>query len=334
MRKCSMFSKCWGILVLFMLLTGCGLNITVKEPTLSSVNYARQNVAQQTLNIVDGRTGTDTLFVMGKVGLGAKMSDISNLLKLENIKDPIAFFSMHLEKELNSRGIPVKCAVRKAGGNGLTLTVIRYQILNYRATGFSPWEACHVFHGILEGNGVKTPIKAYFYNGKTPVWSMNEINEPCFDVPASIIIKEVASKINRAIFTLKATDEKVNALTAEIDAKLPLNKPGGPFWKVLELGYTNNSSAMEPLKKYSQHEGDEFFKSCALTAIGTLNPEGQFEFLKQRYEAGGYNDRYMAAKAIGDLGTPEALHFMQGLKNTDAYNGEGGLKSCVDLYAP
>jgi hypothetical protein len=91
---------------------------------------------------------------------------------------------------------------------------------------------------------------------------------------------------------------------------------------------------MKPLKKYSTLTNDEFFKSCALTAIGTLNPEGQFEFLKQRYDAGGYNDRYMAAKAIGDIGTDQALHFIEGLKGSEAYNGEGGLKSCVDLYAP
>lgn len=163
---------------------------------------------------------------------------------------------------------------------------------------------------------------------------MNEINEPCFDIPTSIIIKEVASKINKAVFALQAPDAKIDALTAEIDAEIPLKKERGPFWKVLELGYTNNPKAIEPLKKYSQQAGDEFFKSCALSAIGTLNPESQFEFLKQRYEAGGFNDRYMATKSIGDIGTEEALHFIEGLRNSDAYKGEGGLKSCVDLYAP
>jgi hypothetical protein len=334
MRKCSTFAKLLGVFVVFSLLTGCGLSITVKEPTPSTVNYTRQNLAPVTLNVVDARTGADTQFVRGKLGFGGEMKDISGLLKLANIENPISFLSTQLEKELNNRGIPAKCVVGQTGGQGLTLTVIRYQILNYRASGFSPWEACHLFYGIIEGNGVKTPIKAYFYNGKTPVWSMTEINEPCFDVPTSIIIKEVASKINRAIFSLQAPDGKVDALTAEIDAEVSKQKPGGPFWKVLELGYTNNPNAMEPLKKYSQQGGDEFFKSCALTAIGTLNPEGQFEFLKQRYDAGGYNDRYMAAKAIGDIGSDQALHFIEGLKGGEAYNGEGGLKSCVDLYTP
>jgi len=334
MKKSSTFAKMLGVFVVFLLLTGCGLSITVKEPAPSTVNYASQNQAPVTLNIVDARTGTDTQFVRGKLGLGGEMKDISTLLKLVNIEDPIAFLSTQLEKELNNRGIPAKCVVGQSGGQGLTLTVIRYQILNYRASGFSPWEACHVFHGIIEKNGVKTPIKAYFYNGKTPVWSMTEINEPRFDIPTSIIIKEVASKINRAIFALRAPDAKIDALTAEIDAQIPIKQAGGPFWKVLELGYTNNPNAMEPLKKYSQQGGDEFFKSCALTAIGTLDPEGQFGFLKQRYDAGGFNDRYMAVKAIGDIGTDQALHFLEGLKESDAYKGEGGLKSGVDLYAP
>jgi HEAT repeat protein len=84
----------------------------------------------------------------------------------------------------------------------------------------------------------------------------------------------------------------------------------------------------------SQKGDDELFKSCALTAIGNLGAENQFEFLKERFKSGGYNDRYMAVKAIGDIGTPEALQFVRDQKNTDVYQGEGGLKSCVDLYTP
>ena len=55
MLKNHRFLRCWGTLVILLLLTGCGLNITVKEPTLSTVNYARQDIPQATLNIVDAR---------------------------------------------------------------------------------------------------------------------------------------------------------------------------------------------------------------------------------------------------------------------------------------
>jgi hypothetical protein len=212
------------------------------------------------------------------------------------------------------------------------LLINRYQIANLRATGFSPWESFHIFSGTVIKDGQEKTIKAYFYNGKVPVWSMAEIQEPCFTIPISIIIKDVASKINQTVFNLRASDEKVSRLTDEINSEISKNNYSN-FWKVLELGYTNNPEAIEPLKKYAQ-TGDEFFKSCALSSIGTLGAVGQLEFLKQRYREGSYNDRYMAAKAIGDIGTPEALQVIQGMKKDTAYEKEGGLRYCVDLYAP
>ena len=69
---------------------------------------------------------------------------------------------------------------------------------------------------------------------------MDEIQEPCFDMPASILIKDVASKINKAVFELSASDEKVHQLAMEIEAELEKKPENGPIWKVLELAYTNN----------------------------------------------------------------------------------------------
>jgi HEAT repeat protein len=180
-------------------------------------------------------------------------------------------------------------------------------------------------------------IKAYFYNGKTPMWDIKEVEEPCFTIPVSIIIKDVASKINRAVFNLSASDGKVDALTSQIDAEIGKETKdpyARPFWKVLELGYTNNPKATEPLKKYTQ-DRDEFLKSCALSSIGTLGADGHLDFLIQQYRtAGGYNDKYMAAKAIGDIGTPAALQVLQDAKKDKSYASESGLKYCVDLYVP
>jgi hypothetical protein len=268
---------------------------------------------------------------MGKIGVGTPMSDISNLLKLENVEDPIGFLAIQLERELVQRGIPVKCEV---GGteNVASLQVHRYQIINYRATSFSPWEACHLFSGTLVAKGERRPIKAFFYNGKTPIWSMNEIAEPCFNTPISILIKEIASKVNKELFDMRASDAKIEELSAAIDAELG-NAAEGPFWKVLELGSTNNLIAMEPLKRYAQ-TGDEFFKSCALSAIGVLGPYRELDFLKQSYRSGGFNDRYMAAKAIGDIDTAEALQFIKDMKIEKSYESEGGFRTVVDLYNP
>lgn len=324
-----------GIILVAASLTGCSLSYTVQNPVPSSLNYGRGDIQPVTLNIIDKRTGSDSVFLAKHLGPGGSGSG-SITLTIENMQDPVGYFSRQLEKELNSRGIPVRCVVGKTGDKGLILLINRYQIFNIRATGFSPWEACHVFYGTIVMAEREKPIKAYFYNGKTPVWSMTEIEKPCFTIPVSILIKDVASKINRAVFKLRAPDEKINELTTLIDSetgkegKDPYDRP---FWQVLELGYTNNPGAMEPLKKYAQ-DTDEFFGSCALSAIGMLGAEGQFDFLTERCRGGSYNDTYMAAKAIGDMGTEEALQFLRDMKRGERYINEGGLKHCLDLYAP
>ncbi len=87
------------------------------------------------------------------------------------------------------------------------------------------------------------------------------------------------------------------------------------------------------LIQFSQYGKDEVFKSCALTAIGILGPQDQFNFLKTRYEKGGANDKYLALKSIGDIGTPEAIAFITAQKNTNLYSTQFGLQNCVDLYA-
>lgn len=320
------------IIIMASFISGCSLTYTVKDPVISSIDYGKKDLTPITLNIIDMRAGDDLAFTVARLGPSGDVTKFP--ITLKNMENPIDYFAQNLEKELKSRTIPVKCVVGKTATNELTLEIIRYQIINRRATGFSPWEAMHIFSGNIIKDGKKTPIKAFFYGGKTPVWSMNELEEPCFNIPISIIIKDVASKINRVVFNYTAPDEKIDRLTTEINSEIGKTVEG-PFWKVLELGYTNNHKALDPLKRYSQ-QGEEFFRSCALSSIGTLGVEDQLEFLKQRYNGamGSFNDRYMAVKAIGDLGTIEALKFINAIKKDSAYIKEAGLKYCVDLYAP
>jgi len=332
MNKFNFVTKNVGLCIFLIFLTGCGLNYTIKDPAISSIIYEKQNSIPSTLTIIDKRTDLDAVFIVGQLGAFATTMSKDVPIKLDNIQDPIGYFAKHLESELNSRGLPVKCEVGKTATEGLTLLIKRYQIANRRATGFSPWESFHIFFGTIIRDGKEKNIKAYFYNGKVPVWSMDEIEEPCFTTPISIIIKDVASKINQGTFDFRVSDERVNRLTDEIDSEISKNNYSN-FWKVLELGYTNNPKAVESLKRYAQTD-DNFFKSCALSSIGTLGAADQLEFLKERYREGRYNDKYMAIKAIGDIGTPEALQFLQDLRKEKDYEKEGGLKYCVDLYSP
>lgn len=323
---------CTTFLLIVLSVSGCSLKLSIQDPQLSDVSYVNTSPAQATIAIVDKRKGNDAKFIMGKIGIGSDLDDLSNVLVIDNIKDPIAFFSINLEKELNRRGIPVKCVVANASeGQEMVLEINRYQIHNYRATGFSPWEAGHLFDGTMIHGDKRKNIKAYFYNGKVPVWSMDEIQEPCFATPSSALIKDVASKVNRHFFNLQTSDTKVGQLSQEVESELA--KGASPLWKVLELGYTNNDKAMVPLKEFSS-KGDNLFKSGALSSIGMLGQEDQLEFLKERYNNGTYNEKYMAAKAIGDIGNEDSRTFLKQLKNEKIYHKEGGLKSCVDLYVP
>ena len=112
MKKWHLFRQCFYLVLAIILISGCGLSFTVKDPVPSNVGYSAQNIPPTVLTIVDERTGIDAIFIPAQIGVGNKMQETS-LLKLENIADPIAYFAAHLEKELNNRQIPVKCVVAK-----------------------------------------------------------------------------------------------------------------------------------------------------------------------------------------------------------------------------
>jgi hypothetical protein len=331
MHRRRPFSVLMTAIAAIWLFAGCSLTYTMNTPTLSHIGYTEPVADPAVLLIVDKRTGDDVHYVVGKIGVGAKLGDISGILKFKNIDDPLAFFAANLEKELRQRGINVTCLLGEAQNPDAVLEIQRYQIVNYRATGFSPWEAGHVFSGTLSHDGSRQAIKAYIYNGKTPVWSMDEIQDPCFDIPASILIQDVASKINMRLFNLRASDAEIGRLAAEIDDALNKNPENGPFWNVLELGYTNNPGAAGLLKKYAKG-GDAFFNSCAISALGLLGTPNELAFLKQLYDETIYNEKYMTVKAIGDIGGDAALDLINRLKDDDIYESEGGLKTVVDLY--
>lgn len=183
-------------------LSGCSLTYSIIKPTVSALQYANAAPDKLTIKIIDKRTGADTVFMKKMAGL--KKVNIS----LNNFANPISYLAENLEKELNARAIKAVCVV---GGNekgDITLEVTRFDIINRRVNAYTPWESFHCFSGSVT-NAVGTfPIHAYFFNGKVPVWSMNEIQEPCINLPLSIIIKEIASKINRV--AIGAKDRRSN----------------------------------------------------------------------------------------------------------------------------
>jgi len=306
------------------LLAGCSVTIPITRPTPSGPAFNDPSARAATLAVLDERTGSETTFNVLTGGLsGAKVS-------LEGIDSPIAYLADNLGKEFASRGYPVKVITDKSAPSDLQLHVKRYRIVSRRTNAYTPWEAMHQFSGVLTSGNRSRTIYAYFYNGKVPVWSMKDIYEPCFDTPSSILVKDIASKVNHAMLGFKSSNAVVTQLSQKAAPKE--NQDNGPLWEIIQLGGTNNPTAMEVLKHYTGHK-DEFVRACAFSAIGMLGPEKELAFLKERYAALKSMDKYMALSAIGDAGDSDSLAFVKGQSTNKLYSDEPGMQYVVDLYS-
>lgn len=292
---------------------GCTKTFYIREPAPSSVIYSSKHQERTMLKINDQRTGEDL-----KVSIGTL-----NVV-LKNMEDEILFLGTNLTTALNSRGIKIQFSDEVDAK--LVLSVQKYRIRNLRTSGFSPYWTFTTFSGDLDFNGQTNKVAFYFKRGKVPVWAFREIEEPCYNVPVSLMVKEIASKINRFCFGLQAPDEKVNALVDDINNRFDEFS----FLKVLELGYTNNPAAIEPLLSLINHP-DSMVRVCATSALGVLGAVDQFSFLKDLYHRNDNIEKTMALKAIGDLGTIEANNFIQSVKASSDYQDKM-IREVVDLY--
>lgn len=312
------------VLVLTGICSGCALNYSINTPVPSSYQYDTGEKHPTVLQIVDQRS--DPKFFMGIGGLSR--FDI----KLENVKDPIDWLSRALQSEFASRGVPVQIAEKDFTGQAdLVLAVRKYQIVNYRASGFTPWVAYHSFGGELKSAEGSYPVRAFFLYGKVPVWSMSEVHEPCLSMPMGILVRDVASKINRYALHYSASNGRLDEIYARLGEKMK-SAAADAYLSVLELGAGNNPEAMPMLIQTIQSE-DTLIRACALSSIGTLGAENHLDLLKQKYGEYADIDRFMALKAIGDVGTPDAIDFIRRAKADPQNENEYAVKYCADLYA-
>jgi hypothetical protein len=143
--------------------------------------------------------------------------------------------------------------------------------------------------------------------GKVPVWSFDEVIEQTFNQPLSIAVKELASKIAVQLYGYRASDSTVNQLAS----KLTQQKTPSSYLDVYALGFTNNPKAIDAVAKLLD-DSDEYIRLAAISSLGTLRATSQFGRLKSIYQNNGglWQDRAMALKSIGDLGTAEAKAFL------------------------
>jgi hypothetical protein len=318
------FSNVIIIVLLGLICTGCSLSYNLNPPISSTALYDQDKEERKIIHIIDNRV--DKQFSQG-IG---PLKDID--IKIGNVEDPIVWFAESLQNEFTARGISIEITTEKPTPNSphLVLTINKYQIISSRKSGFHPYIAYHSFAGTLQAPAVDNKIMAYFLYGKTPVWSMDEVQEPCFNMPASVLVKEIAAKINRLALNHRMSDRQVEELNILVEKQIKASSPD-TYLTVLDLGESNNPKAMAYLVKLADND-DLIIRASALSAIGMLGPESKLAFLKDKYAQYRDIDRFMAIKSIGDIGTPEALEFLKNAQYDPQYNEEYGFKFGTDLY--
>lgn len=311
------------IMLLGLVLTGCSLKYDLHPPITSSAEYEK-NMKQNVVYVYDNRQ--DKKFMKGMGALA------SVDLKIGNVENPISWLAQSLEKEYLSHNISVTFTTDETlkTSADATLTVNKYEIMNSRTSGFHPYVALHSFSGTITNSNAKTSVMSFFVYGKTPVWSMNEVQAPCFDMPSAILIKGIAAKVNRFALNYRMNDIELNTLNKTTQDKVNSSAPDA-YLSVLEIGQSNNPKAIGYLKPFAENS-DTLIRACALSAFGMIGQEDTLDFLKDKFAQNIDIDRFMALKSIGDIGTPEAMQFLRDARKDPQYNDEYGFKFVVDLY--
>lgn len=278
-------------------LTACAPKAyVVKNPVPSEVRYVAQSAAPTQLALVDNRAADQRSFLTGTLA--------STLMVDKSPLDPSTFLARNLQAELVARGIAVQVNPGQ-GGAFPRIDLKTFRILNHRQNGFSPYVTFTYISADVETATGKKRLGVFVKRGKVPVWSFDEIIEPTLNQPLSLAVKELAAKIGQHLYGASADDAAVNALKAKI-----AQRNDNSFIDVYALGFTNNPKAIETLAGLTRDD-DEYVRIAAISSLGNLRAEGQFELLKSIYgSANIWQDRAMAIKAIGDLDTAESKAFL------------------------
>ncbi len=302
-----------------LLLTGCTKTFDIRPVAVP------RNVYEASLETSD--TAARSIKVTDARGEANKPLNTGTLnVRLRGMDDEMRYLEEQLNRVLNAEGIETAAA----GEGDVALKVVSYRIRNLRTSGFSPYHTFTTFSADLDDHGQTRRISAYFKNSKVPVWAFREVERPCYQIPTEVIVKEIAAKLNRHVFHRSASTETVEKLLASIGPG-SADAASEQYLKVLELGYTNNPAAIEPLVRLTEHS-ETVMREAAISALGTLGAEDQFPLLKKIYQTKEKIDKTMALKSIGDLDTPEAREFIRQVKLSEDYEDEEEIREVADLY--
>jgi hypothetical protein len=307
--------------LLSILLQACApTSYVVQEPEPSTIVYSGQNTSPTNLTFTDKRQEDSKVFSHGVL----KAELIINGSPI----DPIEFLKNNTARELSARGVPTNLV----DSGDITIDINKLEMRNHRTNGYTPFISLTMLSADVSVSGQKERMTAFIKRGKVPVWSFDEIIQPTLNEPLDLLVKEFSSKLSSKLYNKKISDAEVQMLIEKIDANL---SNGATYLDVYQLGFGNNSSAIPALVNYTKSDS-EYIRLAAISSLGILKAKDQIVLLKGIYkDAGTWSDRAMAIKAIGDIGTADALAFLEEAReelNNKKGKEKAWTKEIISLY--
>ena len=288
-----------GFVLPFFILGGCApKSYPVATPETSEYVFTAIEKNQLSAKLVDERREADLAFHIGLLP--------SKLVNEGGSINAVGFLARNVEKELDARGIKFSFSSKGQDDEDFTVHLKKFRIRNHRVSGFSPYYTFTTISADVVIAGKTSRITAYFKNGKVPVWSFDEVIEPCYNIPIDVAIKEFASKINRLTVDASIADSDVDAIISALQNKFT----AASYVDVYDLGFSNNKRAIPYLVELTRHV-DGRVRVAALSSLGTIGAVDQMEYLKEVFNSASWEERNAALKSIGDFGTLEALAFVK-----------------------
>jgi len=292
--KCGLAVGCIG------LLQACSLTVPIDSPNVSEFSYSSSDSRAPIVLTLDSGLEEDHKVSKGKLPI--------NLSHAGKALEATPFVFESLKKELASRKLPIE--IGQSGDNVVEL--LDFSVIHHRVSGFSPMVTISTMSANLKTQDGTKRIASMVKRAKVPVWTMDEINDPCYNEPIELLIKEFAAKINRELLDYSLSDDQVSGLITKISSGAGDDRLA--YFDVYELGFSNNPNAVEALKGFTSHKSD-YVRMAAISSLGILEANDYFEELKSIYHNGRlWQDRGMALKAIGDLGGEESTTFLMAEK--------------------
>ena len=295
-----------------VLFQACSVKMPVDAPDASESSYHETGKSKEIKIKFESNLKEDH-----QVAAGNK----TNVFVLEHNNEKIdadEYVKLALQKEIVARELPLQFM---PGAND-KLTLEHFEIITHRVSAYSPLVTVSTLRVDMKIEEESKTFVSVVKRAKTPVWSMGEVIEPCYNEPTTLLIKEIVAKINKNYFNHKLNDQYIEELKRKISTE---ENKKLTYLDVYELGFSNNPNALEFLKALTS-SSDEYIRLAAISSVGILGDKEQFEFLTTlNKNSKMWQDRAMALKSIGDLDTQasdsylkERKEFWQGKTTTEA----------------